>query len=73
MTTKGGIYMDDETLRYLIRINKVNNGTTYKQMAEILGLKQTSIYNWLRGDFNLDEKKKAIIEEYFGIVYGNKK
>ena len=36
---------------------------TYIEVAEVLGIKKKSLYNWLRGDFNLSDEKERILEE----------
>ena len=50
--------MDDEMLRKEVKALKAFQGITYKQIADKLEIKQRSMYNWLRGEFDLGANKK---------------
>ena len=41
--------MNDEDLRKEVKMFKVIHNVSYKQIADELGIKQRSIYNWLAG------------------------
>ena len=49
---------DDEFLRKEVKALKAFQGITYKEIAEKLEIKQRSMYNYLRGEFDLGAKKK---------------
>lgn len=47
--TKGLYTMEDEVLRIEVKLIKSFYDITYKDIAEVIGIKQRSLYNWLAG------------------------
>ena len=56
--------MEDEVLRVEVRLIKSFYKITYKTIAEILGIKQRSLYNWLAGQFELSGQRKRQLRKY---------
>lgn len=52
---KGGISMDN-TLRQEVKLLKAYKNVSYKQLAEQLGIKTKSFYNWLHGEYDFSER-----------------
>lgn len=49
-----------QKVRFLKALGQINS---YIELAEILGIKNKSFYNWLRGEYNLSEEKERILKE----------
>ena len=65
--------VNEEMLRQLTRLDKVMNKTTYKEIANKIGLGQSSMYNWLNGYFSLGAEKRRRLEDLYGCnVYKRK-
>ena len=45
----------DNTLRNEVKLLKVYKDVSYKQIAQLLGIKAKSFYNWLHGEYNFSE------------------
>ena len=56
--------MNDEELRKSVKMFKVLHCITYKQIADDLGIKQRSMYNWLAGQFNFSSSRKRKLYRY---------
>lgn len=56
--------MNDEELRTSVKMFKVLHNITYKQLADELGIKQRSMYNWLAGQFDFSDSKKRKLYKY---------
>ena len=56
--------MNDEDLRKEVKMFKVIHNVSYKQIADELGIKQRSIYNWLAGQFDFSSSKKRRLYKY---------
>lgn len=53
----------NDNLRQRVKILKaVGQIDSYKELAEILGIKNKSLYNWLRAEYELGEQKLRILE-----------
>lgn len=60
--------MDNETMRSKVKILKaIGQIDTYIELSDMLDMKTKSFYNWLRGEYNLGDKKarelKCIIDD----------
>ena len=60
--------MNDEQLRKRIRLLKAQEITTYKKIAEAIGIKQRSMYNWLAEQYDFSRKKKNAIIHYLNTI-----
>lgn len=51
-----------------VRLLKALHKVSYKAIAEELGIKTNSLYNWMRGSYSLSQKRQealqAIINRY---------
>lgn len=60
----------DDTLREKVKLLKVYKNVSYKAIAQKLGVKTKSLYNWLHGEytFSVDtaNRLKRIVEEMAG-------
>lgn len=60
----------DDTLRQNVRLLKVYKNISYKELAQQLGIKTNSFYNWLRGEYSFSQetakKLKYIVAEMDG-------
>lgn len=58
----------DDKLRHDVKILKILNGVSYKEIAEQIGINQSSIYNWLKCDYDFGEdriaKLQSVIAKY---------
>lgn len=50
--------MNNTGLRGKVRALKAFHGISYKQLAEMLEIRQDSIYNWLGGKYEFSEEKE---------------
>ena len=50
--------MDDDILRVEVKALKAFHDINYKQIADELGVKQRSFYNWLAGQFDFSANRK---------------
>ena len=55
--------MSDEILRKELKIMKALQGITYKEVAEYLEIKESSMYKWIQGAFNFSAEKKERLNE----------
>lgn len=46
----------DNTLRQEVKLLKVYKNVSYRQLAEQLGIKTKSFYNWLHGEYDFSER-----------------
>lgn len=46
----------DNTLRQEVKLLKVYKDISYKEIAQLLGIKAKSFYNWLHGEYNLSDR-----------------
>ena len=60
--------MNDDILRHQVKLLKVLQGISYKEIAERIGIKPDSLGSWLRFNYNFSdtriERLKQIIDEY---------
>lgn len=60
----------DDTLREKVKLLKVYKNVSYKTIAQKLGVKTKSLYNWLHGEYTLSantaNRLKYIVEEMAG-------
>lgn len=54
--------MNDNQLRQKCKMIKALQNISYKEMAELLEIKQDSFYSYLRGNYSLGEVKHAQLE-----------
>lgn len=55
--------MDDKTLRYLVKLQKIYNGIPYAAIADRLGIRRSSFYNWLKGQYDFgDERREQLAD-----------
>ena len=60
----------DDTLRQQVRLLKVYKNISYKDVAQKLGIKTKSLYNWLHGEYdfsvNTANRLRYIIQDLAG-------
>ena len=53
----------NDNLRQKVRILKaIGQIDSYLELAEIIGIKKKSLYNWLRSEYELGEQKLKALE-----------
>jgi transposase len=52
----------DEFLRNECKYLKCYQGITYKEIADYLGIKQDSFYNWLKGYYDFGYKRRTQLQ-----------
>ena len=45
----------DNTLRNEVKLLKVYKNVSYKDLAQLLGIKAKSFYNWLHGEYDFSD------------------
>lgn len=55
---------EDEVLRIEVRLLKSFYGINYKTIADDIGIKQRSFYNWLAGQWDLSSSRKRRLHNY---------
>lgn len=62
-----------ENIRFNLKLIKLNKIFSYKEIAEIIGIKQKSMYNYLNGYFDLSQEKQdnaiSLIYDCLGDMY----
>ena len=53
----------NEFLRKEVKLLKALQGISYKEIAELLEVRQDSVYNWLCGYFDLGIEKQNRLQE----------
>ena len=53
----------NEKLRNEVKLIKIYQGVSYKELAEYLDIRQDSFYSWLRGYYNLSDEKQQRLNE----------
>lgn len=52
----------DDNLRYRCKLIKaLGQVDSYIELAEMIEIKRKSFYNWLRGEYNLSNSKKILL------------
>jgi len=41
---------------------------SYKELAGYIGIKESSMYNWLRSQYSLSEEKITLLTEIVGVL-----
>ena len=62
--------MNDDTLRKKVRLLKAQEQITYKEIADAIGIKQRSMYNWIAGQYDFSSSKKRLLSNYLSIKLG---
>lgn len=55
--------LKQENLRKQVKLLKAIQGVSYKEIAEILEIKQSSFYSWLNNYYDLGEEKETVLKE----------
>lgn len=53
----------DNKLRQEVKLIKVYQNVSYKTLAEQLGIKTKSFYNWLHGEYDFSERTAEKLHE----------
>ena len=53
----------DEELRKEVRLLKALQNISYKEIAELLGIKQDSLYSWLKGYYDFGTFKHNHLQQ----------
>lgn len=60
--------MNDNTLRTAVKQLKATHDINFATVAALLGLRRSSFYNWLRGQYDFSTHRKAqlaaVLERY---------
>lgn len=62
--------MNDEILRQKVRLLKAQEQITYKEIADTIGIKQRSMYNWIAGQYDFSSSKKRLLYNYLSVKLG---
>lgn len=62
--------MNDEELRQRVKMLKAIHNITFKKIADELGIKQRTIYNWLAGQFDFSSSRKRKLIKYLSEYKG---
>ena len=55
--------MDQKDIRKRVRMLKAMQNISYKELSGYLEIKESSMYNWLRGQYELSYNKAKLLEE----------
>ena len=58
----------NEILRNEVKLIKVYQGVSYKELAEYLDIRQDSFYSWLKGRYDLGEQKQQLLKEILDTI-----
>ena len=58
----------NEKLRNEVKLIKIYQGVSYKELAEYLDIRQDSFYSWLKGRYNLGEQKQHALKEILDTI-----
>lgn len=58
----------NEKLRNEVKLIKIYQGVSYKELAEYLDIRQDSFYSWLKGRYNLGEQKQIALQEILDTI-----
>lgn len=58
----------NEKLRQQCRLLKALQGVSYREMAELLEIKQDSFYCWLKGYYDLGSDRQERLNEIIGTL-----
>ena len=53
----------NDKLRKEVKLLKALQGVSYKEIAELLEIRQDSLYNWLCGYYDLGKEKQERLED----------
>ena len=53
--------LKQDNLRKQVKLLKAIQGISYKEIAEILEIKQSSFYSWLNNYYDLGEEKETVL------------
>ena len=60
--------LSDEELRIRVKQLKVFQGISYKELAEYLEIRVSSLYNWLKCQYSFSHKRKERLEDLLDIL-----
>ena len=60
--------MNQDALRKQVRLLKAVSNISYKELSGYVGIKVSSMYNWLKGQYELSFKKYKQLEEIISIL-----
>lgn len=55
--------MKQEELRKSVRVLKALQNVSYRELADMLEIKESSMYNWLRSQYDLSAEKASLLNE----------
>ena len=61
--------MNDKTLRTEVKKLKVYQDIKYKEIAELLEIKESSFYSWLQGRYNFSAERKRHLQAIINDLY----
>lgn len=60
--------MKQEELRKKVRILKATQDISYKELAEMIELRDSSMYNWLRNQYDLSYEKAKLLADIVALL-----
>ena len=64
--------MSQEELRKKVKLLKALQGISYKEISEYLDIKTNSLYNFLKGQYNLSYEKASLLEYIISNLWEDK-
>ncbi len=55
--------MDQQNIRKRVRMLKAMQNISYKELSGYIEIKESSMYNWLRGQYDLSYSRAKRLEE----------
>ena len=64
--------MSQDYLRKKVKLIKALQGISYKEISEYLDIKTNSLYNFLKGQYDLSEEKASILDDILSKLWEDK-
>lgn len=64
--------MSQDYLRKKVKLIKALQGISYKEISEYLDIKTNSLYNFLKGQYDLSEEKASILDDILSNLWEDK-
>ncbi len=64
--------MSQDYLRKKVKLIKALQGISYKEISEYLDIKTNSLYNFLKGQYDLSDEKASILDDILSNLWEDK-
>ena len=64
--------MSQDYLRKKIKLIKALQGISYKEISEYLDIRTNSLYNFLKGQYDLSDEKASILDDILSNLWEDK-